>query len=111
MRVRDCRFVNLRARRVSFNDDGEPAPTLPIVEDILFENVEFTGVAISPTGEQRPAELLLLEGPSDPDHYFRRITLDGIRVPCSALAKPHAINIKNVADLTLRNVVCVPDEA
>ena len=109
VRVRDCRFVNLRARRVTFNDDGEPGPSLPFMEDILFENVEFTGVAIPVTGEARPTDVLLIDGPNDPEHYFRRFTFDGIRIPCTALAKPHTITIKNVADLTLKGIVCVPD--
>lgn len=109
VRVRDCRFVNLRARRVTFNDDGEPGPSLPFMEDILFENVEFTGVAIPVTGEARPTDVLLIDGPNDPEHYFRRFTFDGIRIPCRALAKPHTITIKNVADLTLKGIVCVPD--
>ena len=110
VRVRDCRFVNLRARRVTFNDDGEPAPTLPFMEDILFENVEFTGVSKPVTGEPRQTEVMLIEGPNDPAHYFRRMTFDGIRIPCTALAKPHVFHIKNVAELTIKNIECVPED-
>ena len=110
VRVRDCRFVNLRARRVTFNDDGEPAPTLPYVEDILFENVEFTGVAVNMAGERRPTEILYIMGPESEEHYFRRFTFDGIRFPECADGRAASIQIRNVKELTLKNMSCYPEE-
>ena len=103
IRVRNCRFVNLRARRVTFNDDGEAAPTMPIVEDVLFQNVTLTGVAVDLAGEKRPTEVLFMAGPADEAHYFRRMTFDGIRIP----ARPGAIEsirLGGVRELTIRDL-------
>jgi len=104
LRVRNCRFVNLRARSVPFNDDGEAADSISIVEDILFENVELTGVAVSPTGERKPTEALLISGLDGEENYFRRITFDGVRIPLRPGSPEKVFNIKNVKDLTLKNI-------
>ena len=110
VRVRNCRFVNLRARRVSFNDDGEPADTLPIVEDVLFENVEFTGISISPDGTKRPTDVLFIAGPEDEAHYFNRFTFDGLRIPCRADGSQSLISLRNVKDLTVKNLTFYPEK-
>ncbi len=104
VRVRNCRFVNLRMRSVHFNDDGDPADTVSVVEDVLFENLELTGVAVSVDGERRPTELLLLSGLDGEDNHFKRFTFDGVRVPCRADNSLQQINIKNMKDLTIKNL-------
>ena len=109
VRVRNCRFVNLLARRVKFNDDGEGAGVLPIVEDVLFENNEFTGVSVNLNGERSATDVLVLSGPDDEAHYFRRFTFDGLRIPCAAAANPASLRIRNVKDLTIKNITCIPE--
>ena len=102
VRVRDCRFVSLRARSVTFNDDGEPSGETSVVEDILFENVTFTGVAVHPSGEKRPTESLFMIGLDAPEGHFRRITFDGVKFPHAADVQK--FHIKNVTDLTMKNI-------
>ena len=102
VRVRNCRFVNVRARSVTFNDDGEPAGTMSVVEDILFENVTLTGVAVHPNGVRKPTEALFLVGLDAPEGHFCRFTLDGIRLPY--IGEVQKIHIQNVTDLTMKGI-------
>ena len=102
VRVRDCRLVNVRARSVTFNDDGEPSGEISVVEDVLFENVTFTGTAINMAGERRPTEALFLVGLDAPEGYFRRFTFDGVQLPC--IGGVQKIHIQNVTDLTMKDV-------
>ncbi len=104
VRVRNCKFVNLRMRSVHFNDDGEPADTVAVVEDVLFENLELTGVSVSPTGERKPTELLLLSGLDGAENHFKRFTFDGVRIRCRDDGSLQQINIKNMKNLTLKNI-------
>ena len=102
VRVRDCRLVSVRARSVTFNDDGEPSGEISVVEDVLFENVTFTGTAINMAGERRPTEALFLVGLDAPEGYFRRFTFDGVQLPC--IGGVQKIHIQNVTDLTMKNI-------
>lgn len=102
VRVRDCRFVNLRARSVTFNDDGEPADEMSVVEDILFENVELTGVSVTAEGVRRPTEILFIVGLDGEENYFRRMTFRGVKIPTDADMKK--IVVKNVSDFTLSDI-------
>ena len=110
VRVRDSRFVNLRARSVTFNDDGEPADTVAFVEDILFEDVEFTGIHFDLNGNRRPTELLYVVGLEGEENYFRRFTFDGVRFPARADGGTGSIQLRNVSDLTLKGLTAYPEE-
>lgn len=102
VRVRNCAFVNIRARCVSFNDDGESAETLPQVEDIIFENITLTGP--KPRGEGNPTELIQIFGIGGEENYFRDITLSGVRIPALEGSSHGQINIKNVKNLVLKDI-------
>ena len=110
VRVRNCRLVNVRARSVTFNDDGEPSGEISVVEDILFENVTFTGMGINMDGTiRKPTDALFLVGLDAPEGYFRRFTFDGVQLPC--IGEAHKIEIQNVAELTMKNIsFCDGDE-
>ena len=101
VRVRNCRFVNIRARCVSFNDDGEAAPDIPSVEDVVFENITLTG---NRRGGDKPTELILLSGIDGEENYFRKITLRGVRIPAMSGDALGQINIKGVKDLTIEKL-------
>lgn len=102
VRIRNSRFVNIRARCVSFNDDGEAAKTTPQVEDILFENITLTGDTRKNDG--KPVELIQILGVDGEENYFRNITLNRVLVPAQKNNSQAQINIKNVKDLTLKNI-------
>ena len=107
VRVRNCRFVNLRARSVTFNDDGEPSGVMSVVEDVLFENTVLTGVAVTETGERRPTEALFISGLEGEENHFRNIAFQGLMLPTGADQK---IVLRNVKDLTLKNISFCEDE-
>lgn len=102
--IRNCRFANIRLRSVHFNDDGEPADTLSVVEDFLFQNLEITGESVADNGEKTPSEILLLSGLDGEENYFKRFTFDGLTIPCREDGKVQQIFIKNMKDLTFKNI-------
>lgn len=102
--IRNCRFANIRLRSVYFNDDGEPADTMSVVEDFLFQNLEITGESVADNGEKTPSEILLLSGLDGEENYFKRFTFDGLTIPCREDGKVQQIFIKNMKDLTFKNI-------
>ena len=102
VRVRNCRFVNLRARSVTFNDDGEPSGAMSVVEDVLFENTVLTGQMLVEGGEHRPTEVLFISGLDGEENYFRNFTFQGLSIPSTA--DHQKIQIRNVENLTLSGI-------
>ena len=102
--IRNCRFANIRLRSVHFNDDGEPADTMSVVEDFLFQNLEITGESVADNGEKTPSEILLLSGLDGEENYFKRFTFDGLTIPCREDGKVQQIFIKNMKNLTFKNI-------
>ena len=102
--IRNCRFANIRLRSVHFNDDGEPADTMSVVEDFLFQNLEITGESVADNGEKTPSEILLLSGLDGEENYFKRFTFDGLTIPCREDGTVQQIFLKNMKDLTFKNI-------
>ena len=101
VRVRNSRFVNLRARSVTFNDDGEPSGEMSVVEDVLFENTTLTGMAYR-NGTYAPTELMLVDGLAGEENHFRNITFRGLAVPADADLKK--LNIRNVKNFSITDL-------
>ena len=108
VRVRSSRFVNLRARSVTFNDDGEPSGEMSRVSDVLFEKVTMTGISRHPDGKLTPTEALYIAGLEGEENHFSRFTFRDLRLP--VLADCQRICIRNVKDLTLSGVSFFEDK-
>jgi polygalacturonase len=108
VRVRSSRFVNLRARSVTFNDDGEPSGEMSRVSDVLFEKVTMTGISRHPDGKLTPTEALYIAGLDGEENHFSRFTFRDLRLP--VLADCQRICIRNVKDLTLSGISFFEDK-
>ena len=104
IKIGDCAFSSIRARCVSFNDDGEGAETVSVVRDFLFKNLTLTGVSVTPDGEKKAASPLLLAGLEGEENYFDRITFDGLRILSRDDYSIQNFEIKNVKNLVFKNI-------
>jgi polygalacturonase len=105
IKVKDSAFTNVRILSVPWNNDGESAPTPPIVENIELKNVELSCVrTIAITGQRIPLPALTLVGIDNENYYLRNIVIDGLRIGKHDLGEPQQVVIKNVKGITLKNV-------
>lgn len=94
IRVVDSSIQKIRLfTRLSYNNDGEGAPELPIYKNMLFRNLDMTQ---APSGQP----LIEVNGFEDVRHYTNNILFKEIRVP-----ERTTIKIKHCADLTFDNVL------
>lgn len=105
VKVKDSAFTNVRILSVPWNNDGESAPTPPIVENIELKNIELSCVrTIAITGQRIPLPALTLVGIDDENFYLQNIVIDGLRIGKHDLDEPQQVVIKNVKGITLKNV-------
>ncbi len=104
VRVADSAFSSIRARTVTFNDDGESAPTAPIVEDFLFSNVMLTGVSVSVNGTGKKTEALLITGPDDENSYFKNFTFENLHIKSYDDLSKHKFEMNNAKGLEFKNI-------
>lgn len=104
IKVKDSAFTNVRILSVPWNNDGESAPTPPIVEDIQLKNIELSCVrTIAVTGQRIPLPALTLEGIDDEKYCLRNIFIDGLRIGKHELSETQQFVIKNVKEITIKN--------
>lgn len=104
VKVKDSAFTNVRILSVPWNNDGESAPTPPIVENIELKNIELSCVrTIAVTGQRIPLPALTLVGIDDEEYYLRNISIDGLRIRKHDLSETQQFVIKNVKGITVKN--------
>ena len=80
--VRDCRVSRVLMTSVPYNNDGEPAPTVPVFEDCLFEDLTILGVKYSRDGERIDCEAVKFTGFDVPGHSIKNVKLKNIVIDC-----------------------------
>ncbi len=76
--VSDCILPNIQFHSVSYNDDGEGAPTPPEFSDCSFRRIHLLGVCRSLEGEYRDCDSIELAGFDEPGYEIRRIRFEDI---------------------------------
>lgn len=91
--VKDCDLQQIKVvSSVGYNNDGAPAPDLPI-----YRNMEFSNLNMGKANSDKP--VIFLEGFDTPEHYTRNIVLKNITVPEKA-----TIYLKNCDNILFENV-------
>jgi polygalacturonase len=104
--IRNCRFTKVGMRSVPFNDDGEGAATVSRVENLRFENITLTGMAveIEKNDNRKPCDSLLVSGLEGEENYFDNITFDGVTLERKDDGSEHILQVKNVKNFRMTNV-------
>ncbi|MBQ7363591.1 MAG: glycoside hydrolase family 28 protein [Clostridia bacterium] len=76
-----CSLARVLMHSVGYNDDGEGAPTVPVFEDCVFENLTLRAEKYGKNGLHEPCEAINLAGFDIPGHFiknvkFRNVTID-----------------------------------
>jgi len=71
--VTDCQLMKITIfSNVNYNNDGEPAPNLPVFENFLFKNIDLSLAA-----EKEPA--ININGFKDPAHRLKNVRFENIK--------------------------------
>ncbi|RKD12910.1 hypothetical protein BCY91_11295 [Pelobium manganitolerans] len=98
--VRDCNLQQLTLyTQLNYNNDGDPAPTLPQFSDMEFTNLDFTQA-------KNNSVVIDINGFADPKHYTRNILLENFKLPENSVVK-----VKNAENVFFKNVMCTDGNA
>jgi exo-poly-alpha-galacturonosidase len=76
--VTDCELLKITIfSAVNYNNDGEPAPQLPIFENFVFNNID-----LSKASAKEP--VININGFKDPAHRLRNVSFSNIELPFNA---------------------------
>ena len=101
--VSDCKASRLMVRLVPYNDDGEPAPELPVFENYVFENVYLTGVEWARENEQSYVPAITLTG-FDREHPLKNVVLRNIVLRERADGKAQIAELNDLTGVSIENV-------
>jgi len=92
--VRDCDLMKITLyTQLNYNNDGAPAPELPLFSDMEFSNMNLS--------KAKPNETVVdINGFADEAHYTRNILFNNITMPLGS-----TVRIKNAKALEFKNVV------
>lgn len=101
--VKDCVFTNILARSVRFNDDGESAPSLPLVEKFFFEGIELLGYCME-NNKKKPVGALIVSGLDEDKGAFREFHFKNVILHTPKEDVQRWIEFKNVCELHLESI-------
>ncbi len=102
VRVRNCAMPRVMMHSVRYNDDGEGAPTVPVFENCLFENIHLTGRA-QKGDETVSCNVLDLYGFDEPGHEIKNVTFRNLLLE-SSLDSPAHISLALCEGLSFHNI-------
>lgn len=71
----DCQLLKITIfSAVNYNNDGEPAPTLPTFENFVFRNIDLSAAS---TNEP----VININGFKDPSHRLKNVVFENIVLP------------------------------
>lgn len=101
--IRNCRMPRIMMHSVRYNDDGIGAPTAPVFENCLFEEVCLTGRVHKSDGEIVDCNVLDLYGFDVPGHEIRNVVLRNVTVE-SSLDSPARMEFALCEGVTLEKI-------
>lgn len=101
--VKDCIFTNIFARSVRFNDDGESAPSLPLVEKFFFDGIELLGYCME-NDKKKPVGALIVSGLDGDKGAFREFYFKNVLLHTPKEDVKRWIEFKNVCELRLESI-------
>ena len=85
--VRDCKACRILMHSVPYNDDGEGAPTVPVFEDCLFENIQLSAVTYDKAKVRSSCDAIELAGFDVPGHFIKNVKFKNIVIDCGESRK------------------------
>ena len=104
--VRDCKAPRVLIHAVPYNDDGEAAPTPPVLEHFTFAGLTLTGRALNSKCEWKDVSPVELSGFEGLGYALRDVNFDGLTITAKAPRLP----LQYCCDVTLRGVTCLPPQ-
>ena len=104
--VRDCTAPRVMIHSVPYNDDGEAAGTLPVLEHFTFAGLTLTGRALNDKRTWKDVSPVTLAGFEGPDGTLRDVNFDGLTITAKAPRLP----LQYCSEVTLRGVTCLPPQ-
>ncbi len=95
--VRNCMLTNIRiSGAVDFNNDGESASELPIVENCSFSNVKLSGISTDGFGITKKIEHISVCGFEGNPERFKNMEFDNVSAMNDEEVRREFRNVENV---------------
>ena len=91
---------------VLYNDDGEGAPTVPVFEDCVFENMTVTARKRNKQNEDEYCEAIELSGFDVPGHFIKNVRFKNIRIDNGEDSRRQAIYLQCCEGVSFENIYC-----
>ncbi len=79
VRVKNSSFSCLKIKEVNYNDDGEGAESLTIIDNINCHDIALTGIEYRLEGVRNPCEPIFINGFVNNKECFRNIHIDKVK--------------------------------
>ena len=80
MYVRNCTVPRIMIYTVSYNNEGKSAPTIPILRDFVFENLNLTGIFLDEEMQLQNCPVISLFGFKEKEHNLKNVTFRNIQI-------------------------------
>ncbi len=98
-----CRIL---MHSVLYNDDGEPAPEVPVFEDCTFENMTVTACMHNKQSANEYCEAIELSGFDVPGHFIKNVKFKNIRIGNGENSRRQTIYLQCCEGLSFENISC-----
>lgn len=108
--IKNVSVYNVKVPRIMVNNyqgnnDGDPAPCPPILENFTFENCEVAGL-LKITGTERIEKVSAIQVDVTEDNKLKGLTIKNIKTLYNGLSPWQMLEISNVEDVTIENILC-----
>ena len=104
--VSHCKVCRILMHSVLYNDDGEAAPTVPVFEDCVFENMIVTARKRNKDNQVEYCEAIELSGFNVPGHFIKNVKFKNIRIDNGVESKKQAIYLQCCEGISFENIYC-----
>lgn len=103
--VKDCDLSRIMMHSVGYNDDGEPAPDIPVFEDCVFENLCLRGIEYS-NGTSEMKDAIEFIGFEESGHFIKNVRLKNITLDDNGKSRKQTISLQCCEGLSIENIYC-----
>ena len=103
VRISDCRLATLHVlTKINFNNDGECAATVSVLENFFVENVQIVGISLE-KGTRNVVAPIVMSGLSK-SVPIRNVALKNVRLFKHKNGELPELKIENVDNFVLENI-------
>lgn len=101
-----CKVCRILMHSVTYNDDGEGAPTVPVFEDCSFENIEITACMHDREDNDIYCEAIEIAGFDVPGHFVKNVKLKNIVIDNGVDSRRQSIYLQCCEGVSIENISC-----